>query len=150
MELPTTTRDYVFVILQFLLFLAYAPDFAALSFSRSDILGYVGLGVAVTGLCTGVLALLQMRKSFSPFPTPVAHGELVTNGLFALARHPIYSSILLGAFGYGLYTGSGYRLFIGLCLFVLFNFKAGYEEGELMAKYDGYLEYMKRVGRFWR
>lgn len=150
MELPTTTRDYVFVILQFLLFLAYVPDFAALSFSRPDILGYVGLGVAVTGLCTGVLALLQMKRSFSPFPTPVEAGELVTTGMFALARHPIYSSILLGAFGYGLYTGSGYRFFIGLCLFVLFNYKARYEEGHLMAKYVGYLDYMGRVGRFWR
>lgn len=150
MELPTTTRDYVFVILQFLLFLAYVPDFAALSFSRPDILGYVGLGVAVTGLCTGVLALLQMKKSFSPFPTPVAEGELVTTGMFALARHPIYSSILLGAFGYGLYTGSGYRLFIGLCLFVLFNFKAGYEEAGLIRQYPEYPFYMERVGRFWR
>jgi protein-S-isoprenylcysteine O-methyltransferase Ste14 len=143
-----TSRDYLYVGIQFLLFLAYVPDVAAMGFSRPDILEYVGLGVAITGLCTGVLALLQMRKSFSPFPTPVAHGELVTNGLFAWARHPIYSSILLGAFGYGLYTGSGYRLAIGILLLLLFNAKAGYEEIGWTAHYQGYPAYKKRVGRF--
>lgn len=140
--------DYIFVGVQLLLFLAYVPDVAGMGFSRPSILGYAGLGIAITGLCTGVLALIQLRSSFSPFPTPVAHGQLVTSGMFSLARHPIYSSILLGAFGYGLYTGSGYRLAVGMCLLILFNAKAGYEEIGLTAKYAGYGDYRKRVGRF--
>lgn len=145
-------RDYLFVGIQFLLFFAYACDLPAIGFSRPALLGYAGLLLALTGLCTGVLALLQMKRSFSPFPTPTTDGELITNGLFAFARHPIYTSILFGAFGFALYSGSTYRLAIGLCLLLLFNFKAAYEEDKLAQKFPPYLNYKKRVGRFtpWR
>jgi protein-S-isoprenylcysteine O-methyltransferase Ste14 len=143
-------KDYTFVSVQLLLFVAYAFDVAALGFYRPDWLGYPGLFLALSGVGTGVLALLQIRTSFSPFPTPVAHGELVTGGMFALSRHPIYSSLLVGAFGYALYTGSGYRVLIGVLLWVLFYFKSGYEEELLLARYPGYAEFQGRVGRFLR
>lgn len=142
------TKDYLFVGIQFLLFGAYALNVSALGFSRPSVLGYVGLFLALSGLCTGALALLQMKTSFSPFPTPTTDGALVTSGMFALARHPIYTSILLGAFGFALYSGSGYRMLIGGALLVLFHFKSSYEEGLLSARYPGYAAYQKRVGRF--
>ena len=142
------TKDYLFVGIQFLLFGAYAWDYAALGFSRPTALGYFGLFLALSGVCTGVLALLQLNTNLSPFPTPVANGELVTTGVFAFARHPIYASLLMAAFGYALYVGSGYRLLVGLALLVLFYFKSSYEEGLLEARYSGYAEYRKRVGRF--
>ncbi|MFT4685053.1 MAG: protein-S-isoprenylcysteine O-methyltransferase Ste14 [Neolewinella sp.] len=144
------TKDYLFVGIQLLLFVAYAFEFPALSFSRPDIFGYLGLLLSVGGLCTGVLALFQMKTSFSPFPTPITAGELVITGMFGWARHPIYSSILLGAFGFALYTGSGYRVLIGFSLGVLFYFKSSYEEQLLSARYPGYQDYQKEVGRFFR
>jgi len=148
MTLASRSKDYVFVGIQFALFGAYALEFPALSFSRPSVFGYVGLFLALSGVGTGVLALLQLNTSLSPFPTPVANGELVTTGVFALARHPIYTSLLLAAFGYALYLGSGYRMLIGLALLVLFYFKSSYEESLLSARYPGYAEYRKRVGRF--
>ncbi len=146
--MSNTTKDYLFVGIQFMLFLGYALTPRILNFQLPKVVAYVGLLLAISGLCTGVLALLQLRSSFSPFPTPVANGELVSNGLFRLSRHPIYSSILLGAFGFSLYTGSGYRLLIGLGLLLLFYFKSRYEEQLLSQKYAGYADYKKRVGRF--
>ena len=145
-----SSKDYLFVGVQFALFVAYAFDVRSMSFTRPDVLGYLGLFLAVSGVCTGVLALLQIRTSFSPFPTPVTHGQLTTNGLFALARHPIYTSLLLASFGYALYAGSGYRIVIGLALMVLFYFKSSYEEELLGKRYPGYVEYRKTVGRFLR
>lgn len=145
-----TTKDYTFVTLQLLLFVAYAFDLAPLAFSRPDELGYAGLFIALSGVCTGVLALLQIRTSFSPFPTPVANGALVTNGIFALSRHPIYTSLLMGAFGYAIYTGSGYRCLIGLLLWGLFYFKSSYEETLLRQRYPAYADFQKQVGRFLR
>lgn len=143
-------KDVLFVGLQFVLFGCYALELPALSFARPPALGYLGLFLAFTGLCTGALALLQMKTSFSPFPTPISGGNLVTSGMFALARHPIYSSILLGAFGFAIYSGSGYRLAVTIALLLLFNAKAGYEETLLMKAYSDYSDYMKQVGRFWR
>lgn len=146
--LASKTNDYIFVGIQLLLFAAYALEFSVLNFSRPAWLGYLGLLLSVGGLCTGVLALLQMKTSFSPFPTPTDAGKLVTTGMFAWARHPIYTSILLGAFGFALYTGSGYRMLIGFTLFTLFYFKSSYEEQLLSARYSGYSAYQKEVGRF--
>lgn len=146
----TSSKDYLFVGIQFLLFAAYAFDLSVLSFSRPEVIGYLGLLLAIAGVCTGVLALLQLSNSFSPFPTPVAHGQLVTTGMFRLARHPIYTSLLLGAFGFALYSGSGYRLLVGLALLVLFYFKSSYEEKLLSQRFPDYANYQKVVGRFLR
>lgn len=141
-------RDYLFVLTQFLLFLAYVFDVAALGFPLPDVLGYFGLFLALAGLCTCGLALLQLNKNLSPFPTPVRAGELVTNGVYAYARHPIYSGILLFGLGYGLYLGSGYKLLITAALLVLFYFKSSYEERLLAERYKNYPAYRQRVGRF--
>jgi protein-S-isoprenylcysteine O-methyltransferase Ste14 len=146
--MASKTKDYLFVGIQFLLFGAYALEFPALGFGRPSVLGYVGLFFALSGVGTGVLALLQLNTSLSPFPTPVANGALVTTGVFAFARHPIYASLLMAAFGYALYSGSGYRLLVGVALLVLFYFKSSYEERLLSAHYPDYAEYRKRVGRF--
>jgi len=142
------TRDYLFVITQFLLFLAYVFDVTALDFTLPEVLGYFGLFLALAGLCTCGLALLQLNKNLSPFPTPVKAGELVTNGVYAYARHPIYSGILLFGLGYGLYLGSGYKLLITAALLVLFYIKSSYEERLLAERYKGYTAYRLRVGRF--
>jgi protein-S-isoprenylcysteine O-methyltransferase Ste14 len=142
------SKDYFFVIVQFLLFLAYAWEPTWLTFRRSDTLGNLGLLLTVAAVLAGSAALLHLWKTFSPFPTPVAAGELITTGLFAVARHPIYTALLLAAFGYALYTGSGYRMLIGLALLVLFYFKSDYEEQRLAAHYPDYAAYRGKVGRF--
>jgi protein-S-isoprenylcysteine O-methyltransferase Ste14 len=143
-----TSKDYLFVGIQFLLFLAYVWEPGWLTFSRSDTLGNLGLLLAVAATLAGCSALTQFWKTFSPFPTPVAEGELITTMLFSVARHPIYTALVVAAFGYALYTGSGYRMMVGLALLVLFYFKSDYEEERLAAHYPGYAAYRKKVGRF--
>jgi len=144
----TTLKDYLFVGAQFLLFAAYALRRPALAFSAPDPVRYAGLAATIFAMIAGVLALLQLSKNLSPFPTPVRDGELVTTGMFAYARHPIYAVLLLAAFGFGLYTSSGYRLLIGLVLLVLFYFKSSYEEALLGERYVGYGAYREKVRRF--
>ena len=143
-----TTNDYLFVGVQLMLFTAYAltPDW--LTFNRSDVLGNLGLLLAVAAALTAFSAFALLWKTFSPFPTPVAGGELVTTGLYALARHPIYTCLLLAAFGFAYYTGSGYRMLVGLALLVLLYFKSKYEEKQLIAHYPEYPAYRQKVGRF--
>lgn len=143
-----TSKDYLFVGIQFLLFLAYAWEPGWLTFSRSDTFGNLGLLLAVAAILAGCAALTLLWKTFSPFPTPVKEGELITTNLYALARHPIYTSLLLAAIGYAIYSGSGYRMVVGLALLVLFYFKSDYEEQQLLSHYPGYADYKKKVGRF--
>jgi len=143
-----STKDILYVTIQFLLFLAYAWTPSWLPLHLPWWAENLGLALAITGLCTCALALLQLNTSLSPFPTPVANGQLITSGVYALARHPIYAGILLMAFGYGAYSGSGYRLVIGVSLLLLFNFKAAYEEELLQRQYPAYEKYKSEVGRF--
>lgn len=143
-----TPQDYLFVGLQFLLFLAYAWEPAWLTFNRPDTLGNLGLLLAVAAVLTGFGAFTFLWKKFSPFPTPVADGELITTGPFAYARHPIYTCLVIAALGYAFYTGSGYRMGAGLALLLLFYYKSRYEEQLLIARYPEYPEYQKKVGRF--
>ena len=104
--------------------------------------------MVVAGIVLATLAMIQIRTSFSPFPSPVEHGQLISNGAFSIARHPIYTGILLAAFGYAFYTPFGDKLGWSVLLLLLFYFKSRYEEQLLSEKYAGYTDYKKRVGRF--
>lgn len=99
-------------------------------------------------MCIGILALLQLNKNLSPFPTPIVGGELIQTGLYKYIRHPIYRSILLSLWGCGLYTGSSYKLIITTILLFLFLSKSRYEEEKLSQVFTAYANYMKRTGRF--
>ncbi|MEM9928468.1 MAG: isoprenylcysteine carboxylmethyltransferase family protein [Bacteroidota bacterium] len=143
-----TTKDYLYVGIQFVLFLAFAWSPPFLGFARGEMIGYLGLLIGAVAAIGGLASIFLLRSALSPFPTPVSGGVLVTTGLYAYARHPIYTSVLLAAFGYGVYSGSGYRLLIGLALLVLFYFKSAYEEERLKAQYPDYPAYRQKVGRF--
>jgi protein-S-isoprenylcysteine O-methyltransferase Ste14 len=47
-----------------------------------------GIGV-VAGLGVVGLAYAGLGSSFSPFPRPVAHSDLVESGIYGWVRHPI-------------------------------------------------------------
>lgn len=74
------------------------------------------------------LAILQLNKNLTPFPTPKEDGTLIQNGVYKFIRHPIYTGIILIAIGFGLFHQSLWEIFIGIVLWVLFYFKSSYEE----------------------
>jgi protein-S-isoprenylcysteine O-methyltransferase Ste14 len=108
----------------------------------------IGLTIAVFGGIIITLALLQLNKNLSPFPTPKECSSLLQNGLYKYSRHPIYSGIILLFLGYSLYQNSGYKLLISLLLVILFYFKSNYEEQRLEQKFPDYKHYRSKTGRF--
>lgn len=111
-------------------------------------LSYSGLLIVGLGVILGSVALLQINTNLSPFPTPVAHCKLLTTGAFSIARHPIYTSILMVALGYALYQTSIFKFLITIALWVLFYFKSKYEEQLLLHKFSEYQTYKKKTRRF--
>ena len=101
-----------------------------------------------SGLLIVLLALLQLNKSLSPFPTPKEEGKLVEHGLYKFVRHPIYSGIILATISFGLFQGSVWKIVVGIACWVLFYFKSAYEELLLDRRYENYKMYSKRTGRF--
>jgi protein-S-isoprenylcysteine O-methyltransferase Ste14 len=116
----------------------------------AEVLGWTLLvvGGAVLGF-----AMLGLGSALSPFPSPKANAELETEGLYAWVRHPIYTGVLMAVFGWTLLGFAGeaqdpYRLIVALLLVLLFQWKAGYEEGQWLLRDPEYSSYMQRTGRF--
>ena len=141
------TKDFIFVSLQFLLFLIYTID-SQWFFGFTHPIKYIGLVFAFLGFLIIILAILQLNKNLSPFPTPKNNSLLIQNGLYKIVRHPIYSGIMLLFLGYGIYKDSVFKLFITALLFILFYLKTNYEEKLLQNKFPEYALYKKKVGRF--
>ncbi|EDM45009.1 hypothetical protein SCB49_02774 [unidentified eubacterium SCB49] len=140
--------DYIFVSIQLLLFVIYALPIKFFTIAVPVWIQYSGIFLVVLGVLLGAVALLQINTKLSPFPTPVSNSTLLSTGAFSIARHPIYTAILMVSFGYAIYQESIFKLLIFFALFVLFYFKSKYEEKMLLLTFDSYKEYIKRTGRF--
>ena len=141
-------KDIYFVMLQFLVFIAWLFEVETWQFGLSENLHGLGMVLAVIGLLLVIAAFLQLNTNLSPFPSPKEGAKLVTGGVFAFARHPIYSGVLFMAFGISVWMGSGYKLLITLLLFLVFYLKSRYEEQKLIAAFPEYVAYRKNTGRF--
>lgn len=142
-------KDIMFVGLQFLLFVAYLFEVPQWRLSFPSNVDLVHLVLAVAGVVIIVIAMLQLNKNLSPFPTPKKDSALVTNGLFRYSRHPIYTGIIITFLFLSFYLNSGYKLIISCLLIILFYFKSRYEEEGLEKRFPSYKSYKASTGRFW-
>jgi protein-S-isoprenylcysteine O-methyltransferase Ste14 len=142
------TKDFLLVTIQFILLtIFYIPLFSNV-FQTPLIVKYAGVIVSILGFLIIVLAILQLNKNLTPFPTPKENGVLINTGLYKYVRHPIYSGIFLAAIGIAIYTGSYWQLAISFILLILFYYKSKYEESLLIEKYNEYENYKKGTRRF--
>lgn len=143
-------RANFYVLLQFvliaLLFLAprMAEPYGALSPALS-IIGLVFFGVGGTLL---LISFLGLGRSLTASPIPKNEGELVTTGLYARVRHPIYFALLVLSLGVVLDAGWWPQVIVVVMLFTLLRIKAEFEESLLNKKYEGYKAYAQKTPRF--
>jgi protein-S-isoprenylcysteine O-methyltransferase Ste14 len=140
-------KDQLLVGSQFVLFILFTINFDR-SLGCSHSIRTISLFVSIIGFLIILLALLQLNKNLSPFPTPKDKAILIQNGLYKYVRHPIYSGILLLFFGYSLYQDSWYKLGISTILVLLLYYKTDYEEQLLQQKFKGYNAYKSKTGKF--
>lgn len=142
-----TFKDYGFVVIQFILFFCFIFEFDW-TMKLSLTLQRIGLILSFFGGLIILLALLQLNKNLSPFPTPKNNATLLENGLYKYTRHPIYSGIIILFIGFSVYQNSWYKLLISLLLVILFYLKSVYEELRLEQKFPEYKNYKTKTGRF--
>lgn len=102
------------------------------------LLGFAGLGLIGGGL-------INLGSNLTAVPRPKEDAHFVEHGAYRLVRHPIYSGIILGGFGWALMWNSLPSLLIAVALFVFLDVKSRREETWLTEKYPEYPGYRQRV-----
>lgn len=141
-------KDIIFVLLQFVLFIAFTFEVNSLRIFFPDYLFWIGVGVLVLGAFVTLWAVLQLNVHLSPFPSPLPGSKLKVVGAYKWARHPIYTGVILAFLGFAIIADSGYKLIVAGFLFLLFYFKSQYEEQRLLVMFPEYQEYKQKTGRF--
>jgi protein-S-isoprenylcysteine O-methyltransferase Ste14 len=107
----------------------------------------------VVAAFTGVVGLLlfaggsqRLGRQLTPFPKPVAEGDIKQDGAYRLVRHPIYGGVLLMALAWALVT-SALALVPWALACPFLELKRRREEAWLLTERPAYAEYMQRVRR---
>ena len=96
----------------------------------------------------GLPGFRTLGRNLTPLPEPKASGELVTTGIYAHVRHPLYAAVIAGGFGWALLWRSWPALLLAGVQAAFLRAKAKNEEERLAARFPGYASYARRVPRF--
>ncbi len=144
-------RGEWYVVVQFILFgLIFAAPFLTRQWSGwpepwagiGRVLGFLLIGVGGVLILAG---LASLGRNLAAVPHPRDDAVLVEHGAYKIVRHPIYSGIIFGSFGWGFLTNSALALLLALVLFFFFDIKSRREEKWLMDKFSDYSAYQQRV-----
>lgn len=111
--------------------------------------GWLGLGFMVAALVLFRLTHKQLGRNWSVTLETRQDHALVTDGLYAYVRHPMYSSFLLSSIAQALLIPNWIAGPIGLVAFgLLFFIRVGREEALMVETFgDQYRDYMQRTAR---
>jgi protein-S-isoprenylcysteine O-methyltransferase Ste14 len=109
-------------------------------------LDWAGAVCAILGANLVYLSARALGSSLTPFPRPRARGELITEGPYRHARHPIYGGGILFFLGWALFSRPLALLGVA-ALALLWLGKSRLEERLLAARYPGYERYRQETPR---
>jgi protein-S-isoprenylcysteine O-methyltransferase Ste14 len=125
------------------------PTFINREFFHSNVLSWIGVFFCLLGLILVLWSLISFGHSFRVGIDLENPGKLITTGIFALSRNPIYGAFFLILLGQFLIFSNWIPLiFIGAAIW-LFHRQVLREENYLKKLYGKeYLEYCKQVRRY--
>lgn len=147
-NVDSTAVDIQYVALQFIILALFIAGPNLVRFELPKFTLWIGVGISLLGFILFIVAVLQLGKSLSLYPTPSPKSELITTGVFHHIRHPIYSGILLVLLGLAIIFGSLLKLIFFIVAVIFFYKKSSYEEKRLIDKYPEYKNYKTKTGRF--
>jgi protein-S-isoprenylcysteine O-methyltransferase Ste14 len=107
---------------------------------------WIGAALTLAGLLFSVWARVRLGRNWSAYVTVKEGHELVTDGPYRLARHPIYTGLLLGFIGSALALGQWRGIVaVALAIFALWR-KSRLEEQWMRERFgQAYDDYARRV-----
>lgn len=113
---------------------------------ESQAIDVAGLALTIAGCLFAIWARLTLGSNWSGRATVKQGHELITSGPYSIARHPIYTGILLAALGTGIAVGE-MRCVVGYGLVLLsLAVKMSQEERLMLQTFpEAYPVYRRRV-----
>ena len=105
----------------------------------------VGFLIIIIALIILLVAIIDLGRNLSPFPSPIKNSSLVTKGIYRYMRHPMYYSLIFISFGVFITKLSIYYLFLSISLVLIIKLKIALEEKYLNNKFKNYLLYKNKV-----
>jgi protein-S-isoprenylcysteine O-methyltransferase Ste14 len=113
----------------------------------SNVVGSAGLALLTTGVLLAAVAVKQMGSSWRMGIDRHGPGPVVSRGLFARVRHPIYGGMLLAASGIAAVTADLFSVAAAGALWVGLPVQARLEEAFLSSQFpDEYPAYQQHTG----
>jgi len=144
-----SSKEILVVLSQFLIIVLHFINLNLFTkrLIRSDtyLINNLGTFFIYVGLIIIILSLKDLKRSASPMPKPIDNSKLITSGIYSIARHPMYYSLIIISFGFLLKSLTLYNLLLSIFLLFIIKIKIGIEEKYLMKKYTNYKSYKKRL-----
>lgn len=121
------------------------PGWPAWSEPWATVATWIGLAFMLAGAALAAAGVLRLGPNLTALPYPKDCAELVSSGPYAIVRHPIYSGLILGGFGWALWSHGWLTVVYALGLFLFFDVKSRREERWLAEKFADYPAYRSRV-----
>ena len=143
------SNEIILVFLQFIIIILHFIKFEFLPnieiMQVNSIFSFVGFLIIIIASIIILKAVKDLGSNLSPFPKPLANGNLITSGIYSFIRHPMYYSLILISFGVFLIKLSFYYLFLTISLALVIKLKIILEEQYLKNKFKNYLLYKDKV-----
>jgi len=130
-----------------LVFLQFSLMGLMLLFSQG--VSFIGVLIFLVGAIIGLFALTHNRLgNFNIQPKMKENAKLITTGIYAYIRHPMYLSVLLMMLGVFIGSPSIVEALFLLLLAIVLVLKAKREESIWLKETKEYVEYKKRTKLF--
>ena len=130
-----------------LVFLQFSLMGLMLLFSQG--VSFIGVLIFLVGAIIGLFALTHNRLgNFNIQPKMKENAKLITTGIYAYIRHPMYLSVLLMMLGVFIGSPSMVEALFLLLLTIVLVLKAKREESIWLKETKEYVEYKKRTKLF--
>jgi protein-S-isoprenylcysteine O-methyltransferase Ste14 len=101
----------------------------------------------LAGAYAGIAGALALGKSRTPFPRPPEDAQLIRHGIYAIVRHPLYSSLIALSLAWACYWQSLVGGALAVVQALLLDAKARREERWLRERFPDYADYAAEVKR---
>jgi len=141
-------RGQIWFAVQFVLFCGILAAPFVGRFDGPLWLRLLGLVILGAGVVVAVLGYRQLGSSHSPWTNPTEGAHIVTTGIYAHIRHPIYAGWIIATVGWALLFCSFLGIAVAVAIFIFYDLRSREEERWLDLQYPDYPAYRHNVKRF--